>query len=170
MARTIKVSDGLTVQALSARIAAKFNEKPVKVARLLQKWVPAGIVKPKGDVLRGPGNYREFEPEELDKAALLFEVYRHGYPLHRLHMIRMAFDSNLEDPYYKNILKEARAGKAWSMRIGLNKKGTPTVGLVTDKPEDTYAWKSKRVRDAVKDSQEWWSKLFIRLDMILPDL
>ena len=171
MARTIKPSDGLTVQAISERLAAKFDETPVKLARLLQKWIPAGIVKPKGSVLRGPGNYREFEPEELDKAALLFELYRHGYPLHRLHKIRQLIDGTLEYPHYRNLLKEARARNRWAMRIGLLKDGRPSLGWDDSvNPEKVYAWENAKVLAMVKNDPAWRSKLIIRLDLILPDL
>ena len=132
MARTIKTSDGLTVQAMSERIAAKFGEKPVKLARLLQKWILAGIVKPKGSILRGPGNYREFEPEELDKAALLFELHRYRFPLHQLHTIRQLLDAALVG-YHADVLNEARRGKAWKIRVGLTENKKPWLGFFTGK-------------------------------------
>ena len=170
MARTIKPSDGLTVQALSERISAKFGVKPVKLARLLQKWVLAGIVKPKGSILRGPGNYREFEPKELDKAALLFECHRHGYPLHRLHTIRSLIDSMLKDSSYADALDEARHGKPWAMCIGLLKNGTPTMLWSKAEPSDLYSWNTPKITGTKTLIAHLRSLLIIRVDTILHDL
>jgi hypothetical protein len=170
VARTIKPSDGLTVKILSERIAAKFGVKPVKLAQLLQKWIPAGIVKPKGSVLRGQGNYREFEPEELDKAALLFECHRHGYPLHRLHTIRSGIDSKLKDPSYAVALDEARQGKPWVMCIGLLKNGNPTILLSKAEPSDLHSWNTPKITGPASLIAHLRSLLIVRVDTILHDL
>jgi len=171
MGRTFKPEDGLTLKALAVRVAAKFDEESVKVSRLLQTWINANIVKPEGPVHSGPGRYRTFTNEELDKAALIFELHRHGYPLNRLHTIRQLIDYSLEKASYKGILDEARQGKPWEMQIGLRVNGDPEVRWILGEAHDVYLWNQKKfMAEWQRRAEKWRSRLFLRVDTILQDL
>ncbi|MEE8125321.1 MAG: hypothetical protein V3T42_05865, partial [Nitrospirales bacterium] len=111
MGRTSTSNQGLTLKDLSGRISKNFFVSQAKVARVLQTWITAGVVVPEGDVHQGVGIYRTFKDSELYKAALIFDLTRYSFPIHRLCKIRFMIDRELK----KNpgILAEAAQGKEW---------------------------------------------------------
>jgi hypothetical protein len=169
MGRTLKPGHGLTMKALSERLATKFNEEPFKVSRLLQTWINTNIVKPEGPVHSGPGRYRTFTNEELDKAALIFELHRYHFPLHQLQTIRQELDDALVGEH-KDVLNEARQGKAWKIRVGLKVNKAPWLGCFTGKDYEYYMSDIKKVKDYMGPVAERRSRLILEVDTILQDL
>ena len=169
MGRTFKPEHKLTMKAISERLATKFDEELAKVSRLLQTWINAKIVKPEGPIHSGPGHYRTFTNEELYKAALIFELYRYHFPLHQLQTIRQELDNALVGEH-KNVLNEARKGKAWKIRVGLNKNKKPWLGCFTGKDYEYYMSDIKKVKDYVGPVAERRSRLILEVDTILQDL
>jgi hypothetical protein len=157
------------MKAISERLATKFDEEPVRVARVLQTWINANIVKPEGPVHSGPGRYRTFTNEELDKAALIFELHRYHFPLHQLHTIRQELDNALVGEH-EDALNKAREGTAYKIRVGLNKDKKPWLGFFTGKDSEFYMSDSKKVRDYMGPVAERRSRLILEVDTILQDL
>jgi len=154
-----KQRESISMKEFTERLARKNDEDPKRVGRLLQNWVIAGLVRPDGLIYGGTGNYRAYAHEELDKAAILFEAYRYGLPMHRLQNIRFLLDESLEailsempaerrfleatEPgAYKGRLLEARAGYPWILRLQLprREKGSMLVDWFIDWPEEGPPW------------------------------
>jgi len=181
MGRSSTINQGLTLKDLSGRIAKNFSVSQAKVGRVLQTWITAGVVVPEGDVHQGAGIYRTFKESELYKAALIFDLTRYSFPIHRLQKIRYMIDKETkENP---GILAEAARGKEWYLWLSflpgeLYVKGIPgkdpMVGEFIQKPYNEKPWGNFAYREVVKGRKKGpinlWDMLTIRVDYVLKDL
>jgi len=181
MGRSSKLDQGLTLKDLSGRISKNFSVSQAKVARVLQTWITAGIVVPEGDVHQGAGIYRNFQESELYKAALIFDLTRYSFPIHRLQKIRCMIDKETKEN--TGILAEAARGKELYLWLSflpgeLYVKGIlgkdPMVGEFIQKPYREKPWGIFGYREVVKSRGKgpvyFWDMLIIRVDYVLKDL
>ena len=94
----MKEAPSYTVAEVAPRLCPGGSERErYQVARKVQNWVTAGLVKPVAGSGEGRGVHRRYDRHEAGKAAVLLELQQYGLPWRTLEIAAGVFD-DARDP------------------------------------------------------------------------